>query len=58
MNVMSEIYVCHDMQCGSNRNDKIDKVKLNLTTKILVVYLANLGSSMVKLNGQIILVPH
>jgi hypothetical protein len=31
---------------------------LNLTTGILVVYLANLGSSLVKLNGQIILVPH
>jgi hypothetical protein len=27
MNAMSEIYVCHDMQCGSNRNDYIDEVK-------------------------------
>jgi hypothetical protein len=31
---------------------------LNLTTGILVVYLANLGSSMIKVNGQIILVFH
>jgi hypothetical protein len=31
---------------------------LNLTTGNLVVYLANLESSLVKLNGQIILVPH
>jgi hypothetical protein len=55
---MSEIYVCHDMQCGSNRNDQIDKVRLNLTTGILVVHLVNLGSSLVEVNGQIILVPH
>jgi hypothetical protein len=58
INVMSEIYVCHDMQCGSNRNDQIDKVRLNLTTRILVVHLVNLGSSLVEVNGQIILVPH
>jgi hypothetical protein len=43
MNAMSEIYVCHDMQCISRKNDQIDKVKFNLTTGILVVYLAILG---------------
>jgi hypothetical protein len=58
INAMSEIYVYHDMQCGSNRNGQIDKVRLNLTTKILVVHLVNLGSSLVEVNGQIILVPH
>jgi hypothetical protein len=58
MNAMSEIYVCRDMQCGSKRNDQFDKVRLNFTTGILVVYLTNLGLSLVKLNGQIILVPH
>jgi hypothetical protein len=41
MNAMSELYVCHDMQCGSNRNDYIGKIRLNRTTGILVVYLAN-----------------
>jgi hypothetical protein len=30
MNAMSEIHVCHDMQCSSNKNDQVDKVKLNL----------------------------
>jgi hypothetical protein len=58
MNAMNEIYVCHDMQCGSKRNDQFDKVRVNLTTGFLVVYLANLGLSLVKSNGQIILVSH
>jgi hypothetical protein len=40
MSAMSEIYVCHDIQCSSRKNDQIDKVKFNLTTKILVAYLA------------------
>jgi hypothetical protein len=30
MNAMSEIHVSHDMQCSSNKNDQVDKVKLNL----------------------------
>jgi hypothetical protein len=46
------------MQCGSKRNDQFDEVRLNLTTGFLVVYLANLGLSLVKSNGQIILVSH
>jgi hypothetical protein len=33
MNAMSEIYVCHDMQCSSRKNDQIDKVKFNLTNR-------------------------
>jgi hypothetical protein len=37
---------------------KFDKVKFNLTMGFLVVYLVILGSSMVKLSGQIILVAH
>jgi hypothetical protein len=30
MNAMSEIHVCHDMQRSSNKNDQVDKVRLNL----------------------------
>jgi hypothetical protein len=30
MNAMSEIHVCHDMQCSSNKNDQVDKVRLDL----------------------------
>jgi hypothetical protein len=37
---------------------KFDYVKFNLTTRFLVVYLAILGSSMVKLSGHIILRAH
>jgi hypothetical protein len=33
MNIMSEIYVCHDMQCSSKRNGQVDEVKFNLTTR-------------------------
>jgi hypothetical protein len=40
MNAMGEIYVCHDMQCSNRKNDQFDKIKFNLTTGILVVYLA------------------
>jgi hypothetical protein len=40
MNAMSEIYVCHDMQCSSRKNDQIDKLMFNLTIGILVVYIA------------------
>jgi hypothetical protein len=28
MNAMSKIQVWHDMQCGSNRSDYIDEVKI------------------------------
>ena len=48
MNAMSEIYVCHDMQCSSNKNDQVDKVKLNLNFGSSSGILSHLGSSMVK----------
>jgi hypothetical protein len=57
MNAMSEIYVCHDMQC-SRKNDQIDKVKFNLTTQILVVYLPFKVKYGQVLHGQIIWVSH
>jgi hypothetical protein len=48
MNTMSEIYVRHDMQCSSRKNDQIDKVKFNLTTGSSSGTLSHLRSSMVK----------
>jgi hypothetical protein len=30
MNAMSETHVCHVMQCSCNKNDQVDKVRLNL----------------------------
>jgi hypothetical protein len=48
MNAMSEIYVCYDMQCISNKNDQIDKVKFNLTTGSSSGIISHLRSSMVK----------
>jgi hypothetical protein len=48
MNVMSETYICYDMQCSSNKNDQIDKVKFNLTTRSSSGILSHLRSSMVK----------
>jgi hypothetical protein len=46
------------MICNVVVKGMIKLMKLNLTTRFLVVYLANLGLSMVKVNGQIILVLH
>jgi hypothetical protein len=48
MNAMSEIHVCHDMQCSSNKNDQIDKVKFNLTIGSSSCIHSHLRSSMVK----------
>jgi hypothetical protein len=48
MNAMSDIHVCHDMQCSSNKNDQIGKVKFNLTTGSSSGILSHLRSSMVK----------
>jgi hypothetical protein len=48
MNAMSEIHICHDMQCSSIKNDQIDKVKFNLTTRSSSGILSHLRSSMVK----------
>jgi hypothetical protein len=39
-------------------NDQINKVRLNLTTRNFGGTLSQLGSSLVRLNGQIILVFH
>jgi hypothetical protein len=48
MKGMSDIYVCHDTQCSSRKNDQIDKVKFNLTTGSSSGILSHLRSSMVK----------
>jgi hypothetical protein len=48
MNAMSEIHICPDMQCSSNKNDLVDKVKLNLNFGRSSGILRHLGSSMVK----------
>jgi hypothetical protein len=48
MNAMSEIHVCHNMQCSNNKNDQFDKVKFDLTTGSSSGILSHFRSSMVK----------